>query len=109
MPETQLTAPWSQDQVDSLNAYQESSAFHPFTCGACDDREGLTATTEGWRCKSCDYTQNWTHSFMADWSWVGGWLMKRPRHDRAAIYKIFQAIKAVKHGEGRREEEASGG
>jgi hypothetical protein len=70
-------APWSEDQVASLNAYQESGHFHPFTCGQRDD-DGeahlLRATREGWYCPKCaaqgkDYSQAWCHGWMADWSW----------------------------------------
>lgn len=31
------TAPWSDDQVASLNEYQTSGVFHPFTCHRCRD------------------------------------------------------------------------
>jgi hypothetical protein len=60
-------APWSIDQVASLNAYQASGHFHPFTC----DRGAhvLVATPQGWICPQDDYTQAWAHDFMLDWSW----------------------------------------
>lgn len=58
-----LRAPWTQDQVDALNAYQHLGAFHPYTC--LQPHEGtaryLVATTEGWVCTQCPYTQNWAH------------------------------------------------
>lgn len=64
-------------QVESLNEYQKKGYMHPFTCGSgrrCDkdhlDGEGiLVATEDGWICPFCDYTQNWAHGFMMDWSW----------------------------------------
>jgi hypothetical protein len=70
-------APFTVDEVASLNAYQQSGAFHPFTCGSGNrtdtrhlDGEGLlVASTDGWRCPFCDYTQDWCHEWMADWSW----------------------------------------
>ena len=69
---TQITAPWTEDQVESLNQYQESGVMHPFTCG--HGSHDLHATKEGWVCTICEkegrtYTQNWCHTFMADWSW----------------------------------------
>ena len=62
---------FTEDQVASLNAYQESGVFHEFTCGGEKCRRALVATTEGWRCPDpeCDYTQDWAHSWMMDWSW----------------------------------------
>lgn len=65
-------APFTPEQVASLNAYQVSGFMHPFTCGA-DGCRGirLIAAENGWRCASqaCDYRQDWAHEFMADWSW----------------------------------------
>jgi hypothetical protein len=57
-------APWSKDQVDALNAYQATGAFHPFTCGTDSQHPVLVATLEGWRCRACGYEQNWCHAFM---------------------------------------------
>jgi hypothetical protein len=68
---------FTDDEVESLNAYQHSGAFHPFTCGSGNrtdahhlDGEGLlVATNDGWHCPYCDYTQDWAHQFMKDGSW----------------------------------------
>jgi hypothetical protein len=57
-------APWTQEQVDNLNAFQQMGSFHPFTCGGSNCREVLVATSDGWRCPKCDYTQQWAHKFM---------------------------------------------
>lgn len=73
-------APFTDDQVASLNAHQESEYVHPYTCGAgfCHDRdvigEGfpLAADREGLHCIGgfgCDYRQDWVHAWSADWSW----------------------------------------
>jgi hypothetical protein len=35
-------APWTPDEVESLNEYQRSGAGHPFTCGQCRDVRGTT-------------------------------------------------------------------
>jgi hypothetical protein len=81
MPEldTKLIAPFTQDQVEALNRFQESGSMHPFTCPDHSDTS-LVATEKGWTCPhrimfepgsriasvQCDYTQNWAHKFMAD-------------------------------------------
>lgn len=65
-----VEAPFSVDQIQSLNEYQKAGIFHPFTCGTDGCRDDLIATGEGWRCPSCmKHEQNWAHTFMADWSW----------------------------------------
>lgn len=66
---------FTADEVKSLNEYQHSGAFHPFTCGSDvrldhEDGEGLlVATEDGWICSYCDYTQRWAHPWMKDGSW----------------------------------------
>jgi len=70
---------WSEDVVKTLNEYQTSGKFHPYTCGTPDCgrtklcvnwrgdqhevffRSELVATTNGWICPNCDYTQDWYH------------------------------------------------
>ena len=73
-----IIAPWSEDQVTSLNAFQNSGAFHAYTCRAGGaEHAPLVATTLGWRCENCDYQQIWAHEWTADWSWrddpAGNW------------------------------------
>jgi hypothetical protein len=67
---------FTTDEVESLNVYQKSGMFHPFTCGGDRtdenhlDGEGLlVATEEGWYCPFCEFRQSWAHEFMKDWSW----------------------------------------
>jgi hypothetical protein len=77
-----IYAPFTAEQVTTLNHYQHSGHFHPFTCGRCRDKLGtgawphqpyqgphddrlLVATLNGWICPTCDYTQDWAHAFMA--------------------------------------------
>lgn len=64
---------FSADEVVTLNKGQTSGLLHPFTCpnrGDGDHRNlngdlgALFATTRGWICPFCDYTQNWAHGFM---------------------------------------------
>jgi hypothetical protein len=61
-----ITAPWTPEQVDALNRYQQAGRFHPFTCP--EGHGSLTATADGWVCSlgidRCDYTQNWAHEFI---------------------------------------------
>lgn len=73
-----LFAPWTDEQVEALNEYQQVAPMHPFTCARRDRGHGdhgerdvgiLVATNDGWICRDCDYTQNWAHPFMADTSW----------------------------------------
>lgn len=67
--------PFTLDQAASLNAYQASGSFHPFTCGndLCPGTGGehavLVAGEDGWHCPACTYTQDWAHEAMADWQW----------------------------------------
>lgn len=60
-----LAAPWTDEQVAALNAYQRLSNFHPYTCPYAHDwrTRRLVATEEGWVCAhpNCGYTQNWAH------------------------------------------------
>lgn len=74
-----MQAPFTDDQVHSLAAYQQASTMHPFTCPNRGDdahpsdpaaREcRLIVTRAGWWCGYCTYDQSWAHAFMGDWSW----------------------------------------
>jgi hypothetical protein len=74
-----IEAPFNIDVVQALNEYQTSTGdsrpMHPFTCGNRSEpghsSEGgdlglLVATDDGWVCPFCEYTQQWSHAFMAD-------------------------------------------
>ena len=64
----QINAPWTPDQVDSLNAYQRGGLFHEYTWG---EHQTLIATPEGWRTAPGEPVyQNWAHGFTANWSWL---------------------------------------
>ena len=54
-------APWSPDIVQGLNRQQKSGVIHPYTCGDEKCRAILIATTDGWICSKCNYTQDWFH------------------------------------------------
>lgn len=64
-----LQAPFTPDQVASLNAYQDAEVMHPFTCGGDHGSTKLVATPEGWICPECPYKQNWAHDWMANRFW----------------------------------------
>lgn len=66
---------FSADQVGNLAFNQTQGPIHPFTCPnrgdgshrkAYGDLGALVATTRGWICPFCDYTQDWAHDFMAN-------------------------------------------
>lgn len=62
------------DDILRLNQWQVG-ASHPFTCARRNDGNhrcfngdigALVATTRGWICPWCDYTQSWAHEFMME-------------------------------------------
>jgi hypothetical protein len=67
-----IEAPWTKEQVEGLNRFQEEGWMHPFTCGSGNrtdehhlDGEGkLVATENGWICPFCPYTQDWAWDMM---------------------------------------------
>ena len=67
-----ITAPFTPQEVEALNAFQAVDYIHPFTCP--DDHAGLdrrlVATEKGWICPHCAYTQAWAHGFMLE-AWIG--------------------------------------
>lgn len=58
-----IDAPWTQQQVDDLNAAQGSGYLHPYTCpgdlDTCHLHRELIATVEGWVCGCDKYRQTW--------------------------------------------------
>lgn len=71
-PMNQVKAPWTADQVASLNAFQADGRMHDFTCNRsyCDSRT-LIATASGWYCSgiACSYQQDWAYDWMCNWDW----------------------------------------
>jgi hypothetical protein len=72
-----VQAPFSEDQLASVNAYQACGVLPPFRCisDSCPRRgrarsvlhcepEGLYCTAPG-----CGYQQDWAPEFMANWVW----------------------------------------
>jgi hypothetical protein len=59
-------APWTDEEVKSLNEYQACGYVHPFT--HCD--HPLVATKDGWVCPKCSNSdQKWCHKWMANDAW----------------------------------------
>lgn len=69
-----IKAPFTPEQVEALNAWQQLGYVHEFTCGwehtpslvAEDKGRVLVADADGWACPTCSYTQDWAHDYMAD-------------------------------------------
>lgn len=73
-----IKVPFTPEQVEALNRWQNTPWVHPFTCGndrgddahvAYQIEHGgdlgqLVATPEGWKCPVCGYSQDWAHDFM---------------------------------------------
>lgn len=67
-----VEAPWTQEQVDSLNGYQQAGCFHPFTGErkANGDQVDLIATPEGWvEVAGGPVVQTWAYRAMTDGAW----------------------------------------
>jgi hypothetical protein len=67
-----VRAPFTSQEVESLNRWQNATWVHPYTCGSgrrkdathVDGEGKLVATETGWSCPYCEYTQDWAHGFM---------------------------------------------
>lgn len=60
-------APWLEDEVQSLNDYQNAGFVHPFTGPSGGI---LIATKDGWIEKpGGPIVQDWAHKFMTNGSW----------------------------------------
>jgi hypothetical protein len=64
-----LYAPWTPEQIQSLNDYQVCGIMHEYTCGSETCRQALVAKQDGWSCPACDYEQAWALEAHADGSW----------------------------------------
>jgi hypothetical protein len=67
-------APFTLEEVNSFNEFQECGLMHPFTCGLRGNHaEGLNdilvAREDGLHCPTCEYIQNWAHEWMMDGKW----------------------------------------
>jgi hypothetical protein len=79
--------PFTPEQVASLNEYQASGIWHPFTCRNRGQlHPNLVADTNGWHCTKCDFKQDWAHPFMVDGSWRQGSAAMLARHHSGPKY-----------------------
>lgn len=65
------TAPFTADQIEAFNRFQASDQFHPMTCGnrglhSLENEGVLVADESGLFCPTCDYRQDWCHSFQME-------------------------------------------
>jgi ribosomal protein S27AE len=58
---------FTPQQIESINTYQKSGVFHPFTCSCGED---FVAHADALHCPKCGATQDWVHEFMANWAWL---------------------------------------
>ena len=68
-------APWTPEEVQLLNEFQDVKPMHPFTCGegksdAHDHEVILVAQEDGWHCPECEYIQDWCWPWMASGEWL---------------------------------------
>lgn len=97
-----INTPWTDEQVASLNAFQQHGMWHPFTCP--NDSSDLIATKNGWKCskRRCTYTQQWAHDFMLNWSWKtdSDKMEKQLKQQRPVLVKPLprKAIEGVSDG-----------
>lgn len=71
-PDGSVEAPWTEDEVASLRAYQTASFVHPFTGtrGPNGEETILIPTPEGWvERDGGPVVQTWAHDFMVNWAW----------------------------------------
>lgn len=63
-----LEAPWTEQQVAALNAFQRSGRGLVFTCDQHPMKQTLIAELDGWHCpdESCGHHETWAYPWMAD-------------------------------------------
>lgn len=69
---TRSNAPWTDDEVASLNEFQQCDRWHPFTGTRKPngDETLLIATKDGWiEEPGGPVVQTWAHGFMVNWDW----------------------------------------
>ena len=61
-----IIAPWDDETVARLKAWQEDARWHPYTCPGnrphCHFDRNLIPTREGWVCACGEYKQDWAHA-----------------------------------------------
>lgn len=62
------TVPFTDAECVAFNTYQQSSMFHPYTCGNDSTHALLVCSPGGLDCPDCDYHQEWMHEFTAEFN-----------------------------------------
>ena len=89
---TKINSPFTGDQVTSINGFQKSAHWHPFTCGKEGCQGILIAQHVGLFCPDCHgWFQRWVHDFMANGEW------KRLDELSEAAEKGIDEFKKVQH------------
>lgn len=65
---TKIVAPWTDEEVELLNRWQQAGYVHEFTCPTHHSERSrvLVAHNDGWHCPSCKYRQDWAHKRMLE-------------------------------------------
>jgi hypothetical protein len=71
-------APFSQDQINHINEFQNAGIVHELTCTHGHGR--LDVHADGLHCPVCDYTQDWVPEGVADGSFL---------QSQQALHSIF--------------------
>ena len=85
-----VDAPFSVDQVASMNRYQQS-ADDPVRCHGSElvwhnDPQVMTADSRGWHCGWCQgVVRDWAELHTTNWLWLGEWITVT---DAAAILNV---------------------
>lgn len=61
-----MKAPFTDEQVARIEAWQADKYVHALTCGREDCRMTLDVTEDGLVCPLCGYTQDWVHDCIAN-------------------------------------------
>jgi hypothetical protein len=62
-----VVSPFSQEQIDSLQAFQECEMMHPYTCHECE--KILIPSELGLSCSEHGLVQTWALEFTANGHW----------------------------------------
>jgi hypothetical protein len=71
-------APFTPEEVASLNEFQTLAVWNPVVCPAEGCCQKPVATGTGWACPRCAFTQVWADRWMTDGIWRNeGQILKR--------------------------------
>jgi hypothetical protein len=74
-----IISPWSDDQVESIKAYQEQVPTGvKYVCERKSNHRALIPTELYLECPNCDYRTYWAYSIALDWTWKEKLELHRP-------------------------------